>query len=216
MFCQYCGTKLPDEVKFCTSCGKQVSVPKQAAPAAEAEPAFEPRTEPVYVQPQPEPVYVQSEPVYAQRVQPDYRPAKSGLPFNIVATVFALVAVVGMFLKMISIYGIGNSLFQSLIDSFTVGDLMGGFEGVLVVLTFAALVLMIVLTFITSFLRRRTSMVFALIGVILLVALAVLLGSVIVGEFTFELIGYMAIGYYLMLGGLLLNFIAQLFYHPNR
>ena len=31
-YCQYCGTKLADEAKFCSSCGKSAYMPYQAAP----------------------------------------------------------------------------------------------------------------------------------------------------------------------------------------
>ena len=92
MYCESCGTFIPDGQSFCSNCGTPISAPAaQSAPApapvaaapvvaAAPAPAAQP-VQPVYQQPQAQPVqpvYQQQQPVYqqpvAQPVQPVYQP----------------------------------------------------------------------------------------------------------------------------------------------
>lgn len=100
MYCESCGTFIPDGQSFCSNCGAPVSAPAAqsapapapapvaAAPVVAAAPAPAPApapaaqpVQPVYQQPQVQPVqpvYQQQQPIYqqpaAQPVQPVYQP----------------------------------------------------------------------------------------------------------------------------------------------
>lgn len=114
MFCESCGSLIPDGHSFCSNCGTPVSRPQaqpaQAAPApvaaapvaaAAPAPAAQP-VQPVYQQPAVQPVYQPVQPVYQQPVyqQPVYQqspaapvkrgngPATAGLVFGILTMVF--------------------------------------------------------------------------------------------------------------------------------
>jgi hypothetical protein len=73
MFCTKCGAQMPDDAKFCTTCGQAVEGVSAAMPAPEAQPAQTPPpppppAQPVYAPPPPTPPV---QPVYAQ---PAYTP----------------------------------------------------------------------------------------------------------------------------------------------
>lgn len=61
-FCTECGTNVPDDVKFCTSCGKAMSAapkPEPVAVGVSAPAAAQPQAAPVYVsQPEPAPAHI--------------------------------------------------------------------------------------------------------------------------------------------------------------
>jgi len=63
--CEFCGSQVPDGLKFCTSCGAALTGAEQAAPAADIQPAYQP---PAYDQQGQQPgqqAYGQAQPVYS-------------------------------------------------------------------------------------------------------------------------------------------------------
>ena len=48
-FCTFCGTQVPDDIKFCTSCGKPMGITATIPTPAQQ---VRPQASPVYAQPQ--------------------------------------------------------------------------------------------------------------------------------------------------------------------
>ena len=65
MQCAYCGSQIPDGLKFCSSCGASLSTEAAGAPTYESAPANAGAQQPVAQQPYQQP-YNQAQPVYAQ------------------------------------------------------------------------------------------------------------------------------------------------------
>ncbi len=96
MFCESCGSQVPDGQAFCANCGKPLSQPVQPAaqPVQPVQQYAQPVAQPVYTQPvaQPQPVVqVQPAPVVVVQQQPAKRGngmATAGLVFGILTLVF--------------------------------------------------------------------------------------------------------------------------------
>ena len=129
MYCESCGSFIPDGQSFCSNCGTPVAKPEQpvvqqaapapapgpapapapiaAAPVAAAAPAPAPQpvpVQPVYQQPQPvQPVYQQ--PVYQQPVyqQIAAKPAKPGNSAATAALVFGILTLVFSWLPIFNV-----------------------------------------------------------------------------------------------------------------
>lgn len=91
MFCESCGSQVPDGQAFCSNCGKPVAQPVQ--PAAQPVQPVQQYAQPVYTQPVAQPVqqYVQPAPVVVVQQQPAKRGngmATAGLVFGILTLVF--------------------------------------------------------------------------------------------------------------------------------
>ena len=119
MFCESCGSIIPDGQSFCTNCGSPAPQPVQPAPVAaqsapqpEYQPAPQPAPQPEY-QPAPQPAYQQpvyQQPVYVQPVvasapaQPVKRKngaATAGMIFGILTVCFCWIPVVNIFMTPI-------------------------------------------------------------------------------------------------------------------
>ena len=127
MFCESCGSLIPDGQSFCTNCGSPAPQPVQPAPAAQEsapQPAFQPAPQPApqpeyqpapqpEYQPAPQPAYQQpvyQQPVYVQPVvastpaQPAKRKngmATVGMIFGILTVCFCWIPAVNIFLTPI-------------------------------------------------------------------------------------------------------------------
>ena len=66
MFCQNCGSQIPDGAQFCGNCGTAVAPPSAAEPIP-AEPV---NSEPTYIEPAPQPAPQPTQPTYQPPVQP--------------------------------------------------------------------------------------------------------------------------------------------------
>jgi hypothetical protein len=102
MFCESCGSQVPDGQSFCSNCGAPVV---QAAPQPAAQPA-----QPVYQQPVAQPVQpvVQVQPVVVQAAQPAPAAKSSGLAIaglimGIFTLIFCWVPVVGFILGVLGL-----------------------------------------------------------------------------------------------------------------
>ena len=111
MFCESCGSLIPDGQSFCTNCGAAAPQPIQTAPEA-PQSAPQPAPQPEY-QPAPQPVYQQpvyQQPVYVQPVvastpaQPVKRKngaATAGMIFGILTVCFCWIPAINIFLTPI-------------------------------------------------------------------------------------------------------------------
>ena len=127
MFCESCGSIIPDGQSFCTNCGSPAPQPIQPAPVAQEsapqpafqaapqpapQPEYQPAPQPEY-QPAPQPAYQQpvyQQPVYVQPVvastpaQPVKRKkgaATAGMIFGILTVCFCWIPVVNIFMTPI-------------------------------------------------------------------------------------------------------------------
>ena len=142
----------------------------------------------------------------AQSVRPAPGPEKRprrGMPFNIPAAVFAVVAVVGIFIELFS-YPVSMSHFDLLGRAFSMGI-------PLFIVAFLVPVLLIMVNLTTAFLPRRISWVFGLLGFSSVVAEVAILALTDMSHLL-----VLQPGFYLMIGGLLLSAFCQLFYKPRH
>lgn len=108
MFCEKCGTQLPDGSKFCASCGTPTE-PKQASPVQQAAPSVNPQQA---TQTAPQPVYTQPpRPNYAPPPPPVGMTAQGTAPIitignYIVMFIIAAIPIVG--LVMLFVWGFGS------------------------------------------------------------------------------------------------------------
>ena len=70
-FCTFCGTQVPDDIKFCTSCGKPMGITATIPTPAQQ---VRPQASPVYAQPQTAPPPQQAYTAQPYAAQP-YTPA---------------------------------------------------------------------------------------------------------------------------------------------
>lgn len=70
MYCRFCGTQIPDNVKFCPSCGKKLAMDEAPSPAA-------PTNEPAPVIPESTPVWTPAAP---ESASPTWTPAADTFP----------------------------------------------------------------------------------------------------------------------------------------
>ena len=138
----------------------------------------------------------------AQSAQPEKGPRR-GMPFNIPAAVFAVVAVVGIFIELFS-YPVSASHFDLLGRAFSMGI-------PLFIVAFLVPVLLIMINLTTAFLPRRISWVFGLLGFSSVVAEVAILALTDMSQLL-----VLQPGFYLMIGGLLLSAFCQLFYKPRH
>lgn len=64
-FCTFCGTQVPDDIKFCTSCGKPMGITVKV-PAQPVQPVQQVQPQAPSPPPQPQPQPQQAPPVYTQ------------------------------------------------------------------------------------------------------------------------------------------------------
>ena len=111
MFCESCGSQVPDGQAFCSNCGKPVAQPVQPAaqPVQPVQQYAQPVAQPVYTQPvaQPQPVVqVQPAPVVVVQQQPAKRGngmATAGLVFGILTLVFCWIPFLNWFLGLLGL-----------------------------------------------------------------------------------------------------------------
>lgn len=112
MFCESCGSQVPDGQAFCSNCGKPVAQPaaQPVQPVQQyAQPVQPVAAQPVYTQPvaQPQPVVqVQPTPVVVVQQQPAKRGngmATAGLVFGILTLVFCWVPFLNWFLGLLGL-----------------------------------------------------------------------------------------------------------------
>lgn len=112
MFCESCGSQVPDGQAFCSNCGAAVAQPApQAAPAAQpvyqqpvAQPVYQqPAAQPVYQQPVAQPVQVQPVVVINQPQRKSTGMAIAGLVMGILTLVFCWVPFVGFILGLLGL-----------------------------------------------------------------------------------------------------------------
>ena len=117
MFCESCGSFIPDNQSVCPNCGAQAFQPEQPAVSqSQVQPETQPvYQQPIYQQPAPQPAYQQTnQPVYTQPAPVAATPAKrsnglavAGLIFGIASLVLCWVPFLGIIL---SIIGLGLSI----------------------------------------------------------------------------------------------------------
>jgi len=102
MFCQKCGSELPESAIFCGSCGENQTIsPQQAAPV------YPPQSMPMYGQPQPMPIYRQPQPSKKSNNKIDSYIQKYNTPrvFQVFVTITSLWALLMMFtIQIMKIY----------------------------------------------------------------------------------------------------------------
>ena len=79
MFCPNCGTQLPDDARFCGSCGAQITPVRQAAPQPQYRQAPQQQSQqaqPQYRQAQPQQAQPQYQQAQPQQAQPQYQQAQ--------------------------------------------------------------------------------------------------------------------------------------------
>lgn len=99
MFCENCGTQLPDDAKFCASCGTTLEASAPAAPPPPAQavpPAAPPPVNPPPPVAPPPPVYAPPPPVYA--APPAYQPGFQ--PYAANTAPLSMWQYIGMFIVM--------------------------------------------------------------------------------------------------------------------
>ncbi|MHB1315870.1 MAG: zinc ribbon domain-containing protein [Christensenellales bacterium] len=145
MFCQKCGSQLPDDAKFCTTCGAVTDAkqPEQGTAAGTGESApYQPPnqatgaqgayTPPPYTQQQgyaQQPYYGYQQPPYgpqrpyAPYGAPGVMPRRSITAATWVVLLGGILAILGFFLPFMSFGGAGMSFMDSLINNFSIETL---------------------------------------------------------------------------------------------